>query len=194
LPTITLPRPGVNPDYTHHTTNISNLCNKMHLSNSEHFVRFGGVSELPSNTKINGNGISKQQQNGSKFDNIKQEYGQVAKSNETHVSVPENRTPDEVLDTVLTAWAILIQRYQRDTFHQFTWKTNDAATDSAQCVLTAELDMATQTSAVGLSAKLSSMRANGCAINQSSTVILNDGTEAEVCLTRLINPCFAANM
>jgi fusarinine C synthase len=184
LLTITLPRSGVVPEYTHDTTEHSSLCNKMHLSNGEHFVRFGGVSEMPSNGKMNGNGISKQQQNGSTCNTIKQENGRVPKSNETHVSVPENQTPDEVLDTVLTAWAILIQRYQRDTFHHFTWRTDDTAADSAQCISTAELGIATHQKAGGLSSKLSSMRDNKYAINQGSTIILNDGTQAEVCPTK----------
>jgi hypothetical protein len=155
----------------------------MHLSNAERIVRLGEVSELPANNKMNGNGNSKQQQNGTHSNDFKQENGKTTKPNRTHVLVPEYRTLNEVLNTVLTAWTILIQRYQRDTFHHFSWKTGDIANETAQCISTAELDLSSQKTTGGLSAKLSNTRSNGCTIKQGSTIVLNDGTQAEVCKT-----------
>jgi hypothetical protein len=102
------------------------------------------------------------------------------KSNNAQIAIPQNYALDAVLDTVLTAWTILIQRYQRDTFHQFTWSIqgND---DDAQCMPTAELEFPRQKTAEDLRRKLSSLRPAGCALTQGSSIIMNDGTNAEVC-------------
>ncbi|KAF1911474.1 nonribosomal peptide synthetase 6 [Ampelomyces quisqualis] len=100
------------------------------------------------------------------------------RSNNARIAIPQDCTLDAVLDTALTAWTILIQRYQRDTFHQFTWSIRGNSND-AQCIQTTELDFSGQKTAEGLRQRLSSLRPAGCALSQDSTIIMNDGTNAE---------------
>jgi hypothetical protein len=86
---------------------------------------------------------------------------------------------DAVLDIVLTAWTILIQRYQRDVFHRFSWGIKGAGSDKRQCVETGDLDLLNHSNAASLAAKIQEVRLKHVSLN-GTTIFLNDGTKEEV--------------
>ncbi|KAF7573968.1 Nonribosomal peptide synthetase 6 [Pyrenophora tritici-repentis] len=126
-----------------------------------------------------GNFVSTLQQIDQHMKEFDRHNAKTLKLNEAQISPPKDWTPDEVLDTVLTSWIILVERYQRDAFHQFTWGISDARTDSAQCIPATELDLSNQSAAKSLTAKIGSLRTKDHAINEGSKLFLNDGTTAE---------------
>jgi hypothetical protein len=111
----------------------------------------------------------------------KQNNTQTTNTNEVQIPLPQGRSWDEVLDTVLTAWTILVERYQRDLFHQITWGVRGAGKDSAACIPTAKLNLLGQSTAKSLTSQISSVRTRNYTINAGSQLFLNDGTSAEVC-------------
>jgi hypothetical protein len=153
----------------------------MHLPSNDHSGRFGGVSEKTLKKELPTDGISEVCRNGDHIEAPTQQTEQASKSNEVSIPFPHNRTRDEVLDIVFTAWTILIQRYQRDVFHQFTWGVKDADNDSSQCIPTKELDLSNQTTVGGLRQKVGSVLSRSIAVDQDAQIFLNDGTKAEVC-------------
>jgi hypothetical protein len=153
---------------------------KMHLPSGERPIHLSSVAEQTVEQIMPGNGVSKPQETNLYMQRPDQDKGRTPKLNEAHIPLPKNWTADDVLDTVLTAWTILIVRYQRDTFYQFTWGIRDASKDSAQCISAPELDLSNQT-AKSLKAKVGSLRTKEYAINEDSLLFLNDGTSAEVC-------------
>ncbi|KAF1845025.1 nonribosomal peptide synthetase 6 [Cucurbitaria berberidis CBS 394.84] len=150
----------------------------MHLPSGDHTVRFGGVPEEPVEVKVQSNGTVTTQENGTSTNGTNHTNGAVSQTNEVHISHPEDLAADAVLDTVLTAWTILIQRYQRDLFHQFTWALKDAGADKTQCIPTPDLDLLNQKVAGGLKAKLSDVRLKDINL-EKATISLNDGTKEE---------------
>lgn len=144
------------------------------------------VSESPTEKEVRSNGVSEPQQKISGVDATVKDNDQRTDSNEARISCPKNLASDEVLDTVLTAWTILIQRYQRDVFHQLTWGAEAAGDrkDNSQCIPTTELDLSNQLRAGDLKAKLNKVRLSNISLHPGSTVFLNDGTSAEVCISR----------
>lgn len=173
--------PRSKPKHSHQRTTHSNPRKKMHLSNGDHDLRFGGggaqkLSEdvIHSDSKTKQPHIKSHNESSGKNNKHEQKYNNVS------VAIPPNCSLDAVLDTVLTAWTILIQRYQRDTFHQFTWSIAGDGNDT-QCIPTAELDVSAQKTAEALRKRLGSLRPAGHTLSQGSTIIVNDGTSAEVC-------------
>lgn len=155
---------------------------KMHLHNGEHVVRFGGVQEEYAEAKVQPNGTVQTQEHGSQSNGDNgavSTNGQPTTVNEVHVSLPDGLSTDEVLDTVLTAWTLLIQRYQRDVFHQFTWGNKDAGTDWYQCIPSSDLNMQKQSTGGSLKSKISDLRSKDL-LNEASDIFLNDGTKDEV--------------
>lgn len=153
---------------------------KMHLSNEDHTLRFGGGgTQKLSEDMMHSNGKTKQPHAEFQDENSGEKNEHEKMSNNAQIAIPQNHALDAVLDTVLTAWTILIQRYQRDTFHQFTWSIKESG-DDAQCIPTADLDFTGLKTAGDLKSKLSSLRPAGCALTQGSTIVMNDGTSAEV--------------
>jgi hypothetical protein len=153
----------------------------MHLSNGEQTLRFGGGgAQKLSEDVMHSGSKTKQAHIESKNEISGEENKHEQKSNNIYIAIPQDCTSDAVLDTVLTAWTILIQRYQRDTFHQFTWSTKGSSKD-AQCIPTTELDVTAQKTAEDLRKRLSSLQSAGRTLSQDATIIVNDGTSAEVC-------------
>ncbi|ENH98812.1 hypothetical protein COCC4DRAFT_154849 [Bipolaris maydis ATCC 48331] len=162
----------------------------MHLPNGrENTVRFSGVSEEPAAKKVqNSNGFDAQEHalqsenpTGAKHTNEN-----ASKANDIQVHLPNGTDRDSVLDTVLTAWAILIQRYQRDVFHQFTWGQKDQENAATQCISVTDIDWANQQTAASLRTKISSVKSNQYTLNET-TLFLNDGTTEEVISTMYLN-------
>jgi hypothetical protein len=155
----------------------------MHLPHGESAIHFGSVSGKTTEDTVPSNGTSKLQQIDQYMKNPDRGNDQPSKSNEVRIPLPRNWTSDEVLDTILTAWTILIERYQRDLFHQFTWGLRDAGKDCTQCIPTTELDLSNQNVAKSLISKIGGLRSKDYTINEGSKLSLNDGTSAEVCKT-----------
>lgn len=155
----------------------------MHLPNGrENTVRFGGVTDEH---------VAKRVQSSSAFDNQEHSLhsgdhigaahtnGHTTKADEVWIHLPSTTDRNSVLDTVLTAWAILVQRYQRDVFHQFTWGLNDRKDDSTQCISVTDLDWASHQTAASLRTKIGSIKSAQFTLGET-TIILRDGTNEEV--------------
>ncbi|KAH3958337.1 hypothetical protein HBH70_187070 [Parastagonospora nodorum] len=151
----------------------------MHLPSGDKTLHLGGVSGM-SDMGIHSNGISKPQQNGSHTNGSNGTNGHSSQVNELQIPRPRGEELSGTLDTILTAWTILIHRYQRDAFQQFTWGIKAGEKDGkAQCIQTADFDLPSQKTADSLKAKLGSTRTADLALAQGSTLFLNDGTSSE---------------
>lgn len=151
----------------------------MHLPNGEHTVRFGGISEERVEKKVYSNGTLDTQENGTHTNGNAPTNSGVSDLNEVDIHVPTNLPLDSVLDVVLTAWTVLIQRYQRDVFHHFTWGAKDSGKDKIQCISTGDLDLPSHQTAASLTKKLGNLRLRDISVEQG-TIFLNDGTPEEV--------------
>jgi hypothetical protein len=154
----------------------------MHLPNGKHIVQFSGIQDEHIEKKVQRNDPFKNQEqdlhtNG--HNGVAQSNGHVTKSNKVHIPLPGNLARDAVLDTILAAWAILMRRYQRAVFHQFTWGRKDAGIDETQCISTSSLDLMSLPTAASLKTRVSELRSKKMAIDQG-TLIFNDGTKEEV--------------
>ncbi|EOA91572.1 uncharacterized protein SETTUDRAFT_85461 [Exserohilum turcica Et28A] len=148
----------------------------MHLPNGrEHTVRFGALPDEHVAKKVqSSSALDSQHHDGAEKTN-----GSVSKPNEARILLPNGSDRDSVLDTVLAAWAILIHRYQRDVFHQFTWGIKDQGNDSTQCISITEIDWASQQTAASLQAKISSVKSSQFKLGEDTTIFLNDGINEE---------------
>ncbi|KAK1917645.1 hypothetical protein P3342_000359 [Pyrenophora teres f. teres] len=88
---------------------------KMHLPEGERTVRFNGIPDEHVKTMQN-NGEMHSLEHASNGDETARINEQAAKANEIRIQLPKDSSSDAVLDTVLAAWAILVERYQRDVF------------------------------------------------------------------------------
>ncbi|KAH9864443.1 Non-ribosomal peptide synthetase [Plenodomus biglobosus] len=153
---------------------------KMHLPNGDHMVRFSGVSEEHTEAKIQSNGDVMVSENGTKLkgdSQVAQEEISVA-VNEVKIPIADGQDANTVLDAILTAWIILVQRYQRDVFHQFTWGIQGGGADHIQCIPTPDLDLANQQVVGQLKSKVRDLRSKDISLDQSN-IFLNDGTKEE---------------
>jgi len=96
----------------------------MHLANSEQTLRYGGVAQEKADVKVkvkvNDNGSIDVNENGAYTNVHNPTNGQSTISNEVELTALKGQPSDVALDAILTAWTILVQRYQRDVFHQFS--------------------------------------------------------------------------
>ena len=153
----------------------------MHLANSEQPLRYGGVAQEKTEVKVrvNDNCSIDVNENGSYTNVHNQTNGQSTKSNEVELTALKGQRSDVALDAILTAWTILVQRYQRDVFHQFSWGVKGAGSEKRQCILTAELDLLSQSNAAGLAAKLSETKLKDVSLD-GATIFLNDGATSDL--------------
>ncbi|KAF2130328.1 nonribosomal peptide synthetase 6 [Dothidotthia symphoricarpi CBS 119687] len=149
----------------------------MHLPNGEPTIRFG---EIPKERveKVYSNGTLDTQQNGTYSNGCAPTNRHVSDSNEVDIYVPKDLPQDSILDTVLAAWIVLIQRYQRDVFHQFTWGAKDAEKDKIQCISAGDLDSPSHETCDSLTTKLRNLRLRNIS-GDETTIFLNDGTSEE---------------
>lgn len=171
------------PANNSHNAKHSKPPRKMHLKNGDHSIHFGGLSDRPADGFTDGKDGSKPQRHKSEDHISSKQTEHAARPNQGSVALPIDTSLDKVLDTVLTAWTVLIQRYQRDTFHQFTWGLKDVGQDATQCMQTTELKLADQKSVQSLYENVSNVRSRHLSVDSGSTIFLNDGTEVEVCTT-----------
>lgn len=173
----------------------SSLQNKMHLSNGDSIVRFSSRQEEPTEVKVLDNGTVEVQGDGHTQDSTEhtQTNGNVPAANEVQIAIPQTSDVGDVLDTMLTAWSILIQRYQRETFHQFTWGVKDAGDEQIQCVSISDVDLQNQKLVVDLKSKISASRSSTIP-NDQPVLFLNDGTKDEVRSSTARNHLNVTNM
>ena len=168
----------------------SSLSGEMHLRNGEHVSHFSGAQDEHIAKKVQNNGASKtHEQVSTKNGNhvAVNTNGHSSKVNEVRARVPSDLAPDAVLDTILAAWTILMHRYQRDVFHQFTWGVVNANGRTTQCVNTTELNLTNQRTAASLKAQISNVRSKDYDAH-NVTLFLNDGSTHEVLIDPTILP------
>ena len=152
----------------------------MHLANGNHTLRYGGVAQEKIEVKVNGNGTMDVNEDGAYTNGRTQTNGHLTEpSNEVEITTLKDQPLDAVLDTVLTAWTILVQRYQRDVFHRFSWGIKGAGSDKRQCMETGDLNLLNHNNAASLAAKIQEVRLKHVSLN-GTTIFLNDGTKEEV--------------
>jgi hypothetical protein len=152
----------------------------MHLPQDDHAVHISGGLELRKEKIMHSHGMSSPRSKRVPADASAAAQEGNLKANEVRILVPRNRARDEVQNTVLTAWTILIQRYQRDAFHHLTWGPKDAPEDGIQCIAAVELDLSGQCTVSSLSQKLVSIRSTSIRMESAPAIFLNDGTKNEV--------------
>jgi hypothetical protein len=153
----------------------------MHLSSESGAVRFGDGSDVcPENTTPK---TSTSRENGEYRRSNSQKDRLILDVNEITINSTHGRTYEEALDAILAAWTILLKRYQSDAFHHFTWSVGDTGGDNSQTLSTTELALFEHKSAGSLKTKLSGVRSKHLAASQPTVIILNDGTELEVCVS-----------
>ncbi|PSN73352.1 nonribosomal peptide synthetase 6 [Corynespora cassiicola Philippines] len=151
----------------------------MHLHNSDPHLN-GSVSspaeEVDSKVHVQSNGILKNTQvHGPHVT----EQAKTDKKNEVEVSIPQGLGQEAVLENTLAGWILICQRYQRDTFHNFTWGVKDAS-EKVQQVSTDQLDLPRLATAEDLLCKVRSTRSTDFAVEQDAPALfLNDGTKEE---------------
>jgi hypothetical protein len=155
----------------------------MHLPNGERMVHASGVPNEHVEKKQQRNGASKireQDSHTNGHNGVTQTNEHVSKANEVQIPLPDNLALEGILDTILTAWSILMRRYQRDAFHQFTWGLKGTTgSDKTQCISASGLDMLSLTTAGSLKTSVSEARSKKLSIDQA-TFMVNDGTTEEV--------------
>lgn len=152
----------------------------MHLPNGDHSVRFGSVSNHTIEKEKSAlDGTS--QENGIHISSSNQPNSTRSTENEVSIPLLPSQGLDDVLSSILTAWAVLIQRYQRDVFHQFTWGQKNAGENGSQCIQTTELELEKHTTMLSLNTKINSLKSSGVNVNPNTSMFLNDGTPTEVC-------------
>ena len=152
----------------------------MHLANGDHTLRYGGVAQEKTEVKVNSNGTMDVNENGAYANGHTQTNGHSTEaSNEVEITSLKDQPLDAVLDTVLTAWTILVQRYQRDVFHRFSWGIKGAGSDKRQCIETGDLNLLTHSNAASLATKIQGARLKDVSLDRA-TIFLNDGTKEEV--------------
>lgn len=147
----------------------------MHLPNGEHTLRRGDVSELGiGEVKPGSQDSFATPSSGTSVSN------RAGLQNEIRLQLSQDRNFEELLDIVLTSWTILIQRYQRDVFHQFTWGAKTNQDTDVQCIPTVELDLLKHRDTESLKARVGAVKSKAVPADFRTTLFLNDGTKAEV--------------
>lgn len=151
----------------------------MHLANGDHTLRYGGITQEKTEVKTTSNGIVDVNEGNSYTNGHDQTNNHSTKVNEVDITLLEDLPSDAVLDTVLTAWTILVQRYQRDVFHQFSWGIKGAGSDRIQCISVTDLDLLSHSNAATLAGKIHDLRLKDVPLD-GATIFLNDGNKEEV--------------
>lgn len=154
----------------------------MHLANGEQTLRYSGIKQEKTEVKVNSNGTMDVNENGTYTNGHTEPQRQSTKSNEVELTALENLPLDAALDAILTAWTILVQRYQRDVFHQFSWGIKGAGSDKRQCIPTVDLDLLNHSNAASLLTKVGGVRLKDLLLDDT-IIFLNDGTKEEVSKT-----------
>jgi hypothetical protein len=155
----------------------------MQLPNGRQTVRASAELDEHVEKKVQRNGAFKTQEQESHtngHNGATQKNAHASEGNEVKIPLPDNLALEGILDTILTAWSILMRRYQRDAFHQFTWGLkNTTGSDKTQCISASSLDMLSLKTAGSLKTSVSEARSKDLSIDRA-TFMVNDGTKEEV--------------
>jgi hypothetical protein len=156
----------------------------MHSTNGDHAPRFGGMPELHSEKNIQSHDFPKLEDDIVAIDGSTTVNAHTIKPNEVSVPIPQDLGIPEVLDAVLVAWVLLLHRYERDAFHQFTWGIKETPKDQMQCISAVDLDLTNQNSIVNLRHKIENIRTASITADCTSTIFMKDGSSVEVRIAR----------
>ncbi|KAF2689882.1 nonribosomal peptide synthetase 6 [Lentithecium fluviatile CBS 122367] len=81
-----------------------------------------------------------------------------------------------VLDAVLASWILLVQRYQRDSFHRCTWGVEKAGEEGVQCIEAEQLQLSKLETGADLLAKIRGVGSKEMGSSQESPLFFNDDT------------------
>lgn len=146
---------------------------KMHLRDNEEPMHWGERPDAVA--KIQTNGIPKSSNGHSMYVN-----GSAADTNVVSIPIPADQEVDMVIETVLAAWILLLQRYRRDSFQQCMFGTGQGGDERIQCVSAGQVDLLDLTTVGDLLAKVQNIRSREIALSQGGTVSLRDGTKEDV--------------
>jgi hypothetical protein len=145
----------------------------MHLSHNE-TPRLGGGRPADIQSSVPGC-------NGNSTKRIGQNYphtnGVSLQVNEVLIS-----TPPTVVEAVIVGWVLLLQRYQRDAFHTFTWGLGDAKDAILQSFPATDLELSRLSTVADLLATVRRVKSKDLDVEGSTTatLVLLDGTQEEV--------------
>lgn len=152
----------------------------MHLPYGDHVVRFSGLPEEHIETKTRDDHDTIYQE----IDSRMQDYDRASKKldarSAVEIPVAEEYETDTLIDFVLAAWAIVVQRYQRDKCRQLTWGLIDGERQHRQCISAADIDLQSQRAGADVKFKMGELRCRNIPVERSK-ILLTDGTDEEVC-------------
>jgi len=153
----------------------------MHLPHGGHIGRFSGLPEESTEAKE----WSEKDVFRPKTDNRTQDWHRIVQAqdalntaNEVIIPVAENYDTNTLLDFILTAWVILVQRYQRDEFYHFTWGFEHDVAQHSQCISAADIEFQSQRVGADVKSTIRSLRSKDMPVPQSN-FFFNNGTEEE---------------
>jgi len=154
----------------------------MHLPHGGHIGRFSGLPEESTEAKE----WSEKDVFRPKTDNRTQDWHRIVQAqdalntaNEVIIPVAENYDTNTLLDFILTAWVILVQRYQRDEFYHFTWGFEHDVAQHSQCISAADIEFQSRRVGADVKSTIRSLRSKDIPVPQSN-FFFNNGTEEEV--------------
>ncbi|KAH7135324.1 nonribosomal peptide synthetase 6 [Dendryphion nanum] len=155
-------------------TKSSHIFKKMHLPQALK-LDGGELSHVELNHKSNGLPTKHD------VEHDRNTIGDFARDNEILVQVPSDKDRELIVDTAIASWILLVQRYQRDTFLNFTWGLEGAANSGIQIVAAQELNLTNVSTVTDLITTVHNIRSKDIAIDQPTGLVLvfNDGTKDE---------------
>jgi hypothetical protein len=108
--------------------------------------------------------------------------GEDVGRNEILVSTPSGKSRKEIVEAIIAGWILLVHRYQRDAFHNFTWGLEGAGNAGIQSIPATELNLLNNKTISDVLEVARSTKSNEIPIEQRGTPVLvfNDGTKDEV--------------
>ncbi|KAF2729233.1 nonribosomal peptide synthetase 6 [Polyplosphaeria fusca] len=100
--------------------------------------------------------------------------------NETYISTPGGHKAEDTFVKIIAGWVLLLKRYQRDAFHQFSWKHQEATKWNFQSTSKFDLDNAHRLEDIVDAvrrAQLGEVFDNE--LSPSASLFLNDGSTEE---------------
>lgn len=149
----------------------------MHLPHSE-VLQLGSGSSHSAKKQLERNGVkvkpSVQESTNSS--------GDTFESNQITASIPAELEREAVVEAIVAGWVLLVHRYQRDAFHNFTWSLEGAGNSGVQTIPSSQLELQNIFTIADLLKVAQKLRVNGVQNEQGSApvFIFNDGTQEEV--------------
>lgn len=107
---------------------------------------------------------------------------ETACADEVSTTFPKDRCRESIFESVIAGWILLVFRYQRDSFHNFTWGFEGCEKPRIQCIPTVELDLQIIRTISDLLAVVRKSITRDIVVDYATipTLIFNDGTKEEV--------------